>query len=967
MNNNPALGSHKLQLVRLLLIAMILGITSCNRQDKLAKFSYLVKDYIHSSKSGNLFAQADSLKYEQDYATAALAFKNLLEKKSISKEERIYASNQLALIYLKLWKNAEAQALIEQLGRTYPKLLDVQAGDFWYNKGVLALHLIQPELAKKYLSLALQYYTAYYPNYHLRLAQTKTALALYHYDYARMVKDFENAAKDAFLSYYPKAIETNSPLHPFAAEIHFLMAHRYRSVARDYQAGLNHCAVAEFLIKNKPYQDTILLGRCLGVKGLFLKKEGRFKEADSVLQHGLNLMLQAKPDHFLVQELYRFLSVNAAGRQDQPYFTESSNPEFPGSFAYYFKALQTHLGKHQQPEIYVNSDELEAYYYSPFYHVNNDLCRVASMELMNQASREKPAYRYYMEEALFFLTRISVDEERFAEALDFQLKSFKSSLPINIIQKTKTWSDIRAIPQDQFDTNPFIDYNLTGGIFLKKYKKEKKLEDLKQGLEHFILADSLMSLSLTMGADGVLAFHQEQNNEAYSDALETIYTLSHEDPEQINFYHNLAFRFIERQKSFILYREDLIEGSKEIKDSLKLIKKTAEQLNLLSQEVSHRAFLDRTLASFKYQDLLAKLAQKAQWKFNQKINSIREIQASLKEKEFILQYKAIRNDYFMLLALGKKQVVLSQLIDYDSIKSLVKYFYEDIEKTKSSVNVFQSDCAYYLYKELLQPISKILPKKDAELILIPDDFLVNLPFGAFLSIRPQAQEDVKKSFLINSHFMVYAPSWKVWNHNRGVVLPTSKHKAAFFTYDEQNSAQNLFEWRTEWNAMKGFFGNRAHLYNKAKCSKNNFINTAYRYKVIHFSLHGQSDPQRLRANKLFFSLTDVGKIAELNGIEIMNKELSGKLIILSACETNIGKITSEGIYSLSRAFLQAGCASTISTLWLVNEQSTARLLNFFYKNLDNASPWVALAKAQRRLIAEKYISPAHWAGLIVTI
>lgn len=967
MNNDPVLGSHKLQFAGLLLMTMVLGITSCNRQDSLAKFPHLVRDYIHSSESGNRFAKADSLKYEQSYFAAAAAFENLLGKKSISAEERIYASNQLAFIYLKLWENAKAQALIEQVERLYPRLLGAQAGDLWFNKGVLALHLIQPKLAKKYLSLALKYYTAYYPRYHLRLAQAKTALALYHYDYAPAIKDFENAAKDAFLTYYPKAAEANSPLHPYAAEIHFLMAHRYRSVARDYQAGLNHCEVAEFLIKSKTYQDTVLLGRCLGAKGLFLKKEGRFHEADSVLQRGLNLMLQTKPDHFLVQELYRFLSVNAAGRQDQPYFLESNNPEFPGSFAYCFKALKTHLAKYQQPEVYVNLNELIAYYYSPFYHVNNDLCRVASMELMDLASREKPAYRYYMEEALFFLARVNVLEENYSKSLDFQLRMFEALQLTNTGQKIKNWATAKTIQPNRLNTNPFGYHNQAGSTFLKKYKKEKVQEDLKQALAHFVLADSLMSLGLTMGEDGVLAYHQELNNEAYADALETIFLLCQAKPSQNSLYHNLAFRFIERQKSFILYREDLMEGSKEIKDSIKLIKKTAKQLNLLGQENSQNAFMLRTLASFRYQDLLAKLAQKASWKFNQKINSIPEIQAELKDKEVIVQYKAIRKEYFIVLALGKGKVVFEKLNHYDSIQQLVKKFFIDIEDSKNNSNLFRSSHAYSLHKELLSPIEAILPTKNAELIIIPDDFLINLPFGALTTtLRPLLEEEHRKAFLISKHYIAYTPSWKVWNHNRDVILPGKKHKAAFFTYDEKASSRNLFEWTKEWDAMKSFFGKRAYLYNRAQCTKDNFLNLAYRYKVIHFSLHGLSDPQQLRANKLFFSITRSGTENELNGIEIIDNDLQGKMVVLSACETNSGKITPEGVYSLSRAFIQAGCASTISSLWSVNEQSTAHLMQSFYKNLDGNSPWVALGKAQRSLIKEK-MSPASWAGLIVTL
>ena len=145
------------------------------------------------------------------------------------------------------------------------------------------------------------------------------------------------------------------------------------------------------------------------------------------------------------------------------------------------------------------------------------------------------------------------------------------------------------------------------------------------------------------------------------------------------------------------------------------------------------------------------------------------------------------------------------------------------------------------------------------------------------------------------------------------------------------------------------------------------MQVAYRYKVLHFSLHGESNPLRLRENKLFFQLKDTLKTDTLSGVELRDLSLQGKLVILSACKTNDGKITPEGMYSLSRAFLQAGSACTISTSWNVNEQATSVILARFYSHLAQHSPWVALCKAKRDYLKTDSSKPYLWAGLVATI
>jgi CHAT domain-containing protein len=90
------------------------------------------------------------------------------------------------------------------------------------------------------------------------------------------------------------------------------------------------------------------------------------------------------------------------------------------------------------------------------------------------------------------------------------------------------------------------------------------------------------------------------------------------------------------------------------------------------------------------------------------------------------------------------------------------------------------------------------------------------------------------------------------------------------------------------------------------------------------------------------------------------------MVVLSACETGTGTtFRGEGIYSLARGFTSAGAGSLVSTLWQVNDQLTASLMQRFYEGLaEGKAKDVALREAQLALIAEGE-SPFYWAGFTV--
>ena len=104
---------------------------------------------------------------------------------------------------------------------------------------------------------------------------------------------------------------------------------------------------------------------------------------------------------------------------------------------------------------------------------------------------------------------------------------------------------------------------------------------------------------------------------------------------------------------------------------------------------------------------------------------------------------------------------------------------------------------------------------------------------------------------------------------------------------------------------------------------------------------------------------------ELDVHEIFTLDLNAYLIVLSACQTGLGHLTNgDELVGLSRAFIYAGTPSVISSLWMVEDESTAYLMEEFYKNLKTYDKAQSLRKAQ---IAsrDKFKTLRSWASFVL--
>lgn len=146
-----------------------------------------------------------------------------------------------------------------------------------------------------------------------------------------------------------------------------------------------------------------------------------------------------------------------------------------------------------------------------------------------------------------------------------------------------------------------------------------------------------------------------------------------------------------------------------------------------------------------------------------------------------------------------------------------------------------------------------------------------------------------------------------------------------------------------------------------------------RYRIIHFATHGLLDKEHPELSGILLSLLDERRRPRegfLQMHEIYNLRLPADMVVLSACETGIGKmIKGEGLTALSRGFIYAGAKRVVASLWEVNDYSTAELMKSFYRNLLMGSgqrPAAALRAAQLELWRrDPERSPYFWAAFII--
>jgi CHAT domain-containing protein/tetratricopeptide (TPR) repeat protein len=346
---------------------------------------------------------------------------------------------------------------------------------------------------------------------------------------------------------------------------------------------------------------------------------------------------------------------------------------------------------------------------------------------------------------------------------------------------------------------------------------------------------------------------------------------------------------------------------------------------------------------------------------------------------------------------------------------------EDGQKGRASTEDYYSETATQLSQMLLQPIAQLL--KGKRLILVADGALQYLPFGALPEPGSRDQNRNGLQPLVLTHELISLPSISTLGVLRKEITgrslapkdiavladpvfekddPRVYHKAkiargksASRSRDPDKSrSQVLLRSAEESGAVKESyrFPRLPYAYQEAKAILSLVSPDQYKlakgfeanyslatsselaqYRIVHFATHGLLNPVHPQLSGIVLSLVDEQGNSQdgfLRLNDIYNLKLSAELVVLSACQTALGKeIKGEGLGGITRGFIFAGAARVVASLWKVDDRATAELMRLFYNGLlgpQRLRPAAALKAAQVAMWQQpRWNSPFYWAAFIL--
>ena len=282
-----------------------------------------------------------------------------------------------------------------------------------------------------------------------------------------------------------------------------------------------------------------------------------------------------------------------------------------------------------------------------------------------------------------------------------------------------------------------------------------------------------------------------------------------------------------------------------------------------------------------------------------------------------------------------------------------------IQKTRSSIKNNSKDeytsGLSELYRLLIGPVENNIASF-SDLVIIPNQSLHFLPYQALIN--------GKGEYLVQKYNLVYSPSASVYVLcNDKLVRTGSRFIGVALSDVSVGNNPGLPGTEDELRKILPLFSDNLSAFGKQ--STETFVKkNAGNYNFLHFATHGSYNYRQPLYSCLLFppSEEDDGR---LNVFEVFELNLNAKLVTLSACETGLGNLSQgDEITGLSRAFLFAGSASVIVSLWSVADYPTALLMAKFYSYLKDHSMQEALTLSERDVIKE-YPQPVYWSPFIL--
>ena len=361
---------------------------------------------------------------------------------------------------------------------------------------------------------------------------------------------------------------------------------------------------------------------------------------------------------------------------------------------------------------------------------------------------------------------------------------------------------------------------------------------------------------------------------------------------------------------------------------------------------------------------------------------ITDLQQKIPKNTTVVRYIFIEDHLYAFLVSNSIKKLIK--LDFSSVKNHIAKLQDDDNSVDRMSTLF-----YELYQALWAPLESDVNTK--KVVIVPDRDLFNLSFELLTPKPIKSFQEMASNSLLASHdisynfslllykdkpkvsnysdeFIAFAPGFnsKMKDDYKMAVKDSVNLDKSYLTLLPQPFIKNLV---VEYSEI--FNGN---YFVNENARKELFINNAKDHKIIHIGTHAENNNLSPELSRLIFAKKIDGTNSydenSLYAYEIYNIDLSSNVAILTACDTGKPSYQAgEGMISLAHAFNYAGSESILTSLWEIDEQSSAKIVKLFYNRLAEGMPKdEALRKAKLDYLATaegRTAAPQYWAGLVI--
>ncbi|WP_299313334.1 CHAT domain-containing tetratricopeptide repeat protein [uncultured Aquimarina sp.] len=565
--------------------------------------------------------------------------------------------------------------------------------------------------------------------------------------------------------------------------------------------------------------------------------------------------------------------------------------------------------------------------------------------------------------------------------------------------RSNTKLKISKIEGDTFKPDQFLDLSellvsLEGKakVFKYLYKKNNQIDNLKKSITVYKECILVINLSkeILKSKNDRLAFSKKNKN-IFSNAIEAhiLYIDQNQDSlEEIWYYLEKSksntlkdLLNISNAKTFSGLSIDIIDLEKDLR-----INKAFYQ-SKINKEVSNKQIDSVKLLNYenklfdisRRQDSLTEALEKNypkyhQLKYNNEVVSVVDVQEKIDDKTTLLEFFTADSITYAF-TISKNKIAVKEL-------STAKLD-EQIEQFRSSITKnyeAYKEISHQLYQTLVTPIKDQLIGN--QLIIVPDGSLWHLNFDLLLTEEDPSNNPKTGPYFLKEYAISHANSATLlFSDQQEKVISKKQQECLAFSFSSgdtisttrnvslktfRNSSMDLPGTREEIKAIANIVD--GNYFYGSEATEENFKKHAGAYNILHLALHGDVDNERPENSKLYFTKSkDTIEDNYLYSHELFALDIPAELTVLSACNTGTGKIAKgEGIMSLGNAFQYAGTKSLLLTNWEVSDQTTPKIMEYFYTHLkEGKNKAEALQQAKLQFLAttnEETIHPYYWGG-----